>query len=134
MDDFTPPSPRHAASPPAAGPLADFLRSLPATVWTTDAQLRLTFADGVYLRRLELDARRLLGRTIQDILLDGREDHPLIQGHLTALAGHETTVRVEWGGRLFNARLAPLRDAEGAVIGCVGVHLEIGWLPDDEGT
>jgi hypothetical protein len=28
-------------------------------------------------------------------------DHPLIQGHLTALAGHETTVRVEWGGRLF---------------------------------
>ncbi len=94
----------------------------------------LTFVQGVYLRRLQIDPGRVIGRTIQDILLDGREDHPLIQAHLTALAGHETTVRVEWGGRLFNVRLAPLRDADGRIAGCVGVHLEIGWLPDDEGT
>jgi PAS domain S-box-containing protein len=58
----------------------------------------------------------------------------LIQGHLTALAGHETAVRVEWGGRLFNVRLAPLREPDGRIVGCVGVHLEIGWLPDDDGT
>ena len=114
--------------------LANFLGSLPATVWTTDQQLVLTFVQGVYLRRLQIDPGKIVGRTIQDILLDGREDHPLIQGHLTALAGHETTVRVEWGGRLFNVRLAPLREPDGRIVGCVGVHLEIGWLPDDDGT
>jgi PAS domain S-box-containing protein len=117
-----------------ASALTSFLGSLPATVWTTDQQLVLTFVQGVYLRRLQIDPGRLIGRTIQDILLDGREDHPLIQGHLTALAGHETTVRVEWGGRLFNVRLAPLRDPDGRIAGCVGVNLEVGWLPDDDGT
>ena len=86
------------------------------------------------LRRLGLDPERLLGRTLPDLLLDGREDHPLIQGHLTALAGHETTVRIEWGGDIYSARLGPLRDRDGRVIGCVGVQLQIGWLPDDDLT
>ena len=116
------------------GAFTNFLGSLPATVWTTDRRLVLTFVQGVYLRRLPIAPDKLIGRTIQDILLDGREDHPLIQGHLTALAGHETTVRVEWGGRLFTVRLAPLREPDGRIVGCVGVHLEIGWLPDDDGT
>jgi PAS domain S-box-containing protein len=100
----------------------------------TDDQLALTFIQGQLLRRLQLDPARVLGRTLPDLLMDGREDHPLIQAHHAALAGHETPVRIEWGGRLYDARVAPLRDAYGRVDGCVGVHQEIGWLPDDEGT
>jgi PAS domain S-box-containing protein len=114
--------------------LSDFFFNIPATVWTTDERLVLTFAQGTYLNRLQIDPDRLVGRTIQDILLDGREDHPLIQGHLTALDGHENTVRIEWGGRLYSARVAPLRDSDGRVAGCVGLLVEIAWLPDDEGT
>jgi PAS domain S-box-containing protein len=94
----------------------------------------VTFVQGVLLRRLGLTPERLLGRTLADLLLDGREDHPLIQGHLTALAGHETTVRIEWGGDIYSARLAPRRDREGRITGCVGVQLQIGWLPDDDLT
>ena len=75
----------------------------------------------------------MLGRTLQEIVLDGREDHPLIHGHLTALSGHATSVRIEWGGILYNARIAPLRDASGTIIGCVGSHQQIGWMPDDDG-
>ena len=124
-----------AAGAPDAG-LTGFhqFADLPATIWTTDTQLRVTFVQGVLLRRLGLAPDRLLGRTLADLLLDGREDHPLIQGHLTALAGHETTVRIEWGGDIYSARLAPRRDLEGRVIGCVGVQLQIGWLPDDDLT
>jgi PAS domain S-box-containing protein len=114
--------------------LADLFFNIPATVWTTDERLVLTFVHGAYLNRLQINPNRLIGRTIQDILLDGREDHPIIQGHLTALDGHETSVRVEWGGRLYTARIAPLRSPDDRIVGCVGVHLEIGWLPDDEGT
>ena len=76
----------------------------------------------------------MLGRTLPDLLLDGREDHPLIQGHLTALAGHETTVRIEWGGDIYSARLAPRRGADGRIVGCIGVQQQIGWLPDDDLT
>jgi PAS domain S-box-containing protein len=113
--------------------LEPLFESLPATIWATDTNLALTFVHGLLLRRLDLPADRLLGRTLPDLLLDGREDHPFIQGHLTALAGRETAVRIEWGGNLYNARVAPLFDAEGRVIGCVGVQQQIGWLPDDEG-
>jgi PAS domain S-box-containing protein len=107
---------------------------IPATVWTTDDRLRVTFIQGVLLRRLHLSPDRILGRTLPELLLDGREDHPLIQGHLTALAGHETTVRIEWGGDIYSARLAPRRTPDGRVIGCVGVQQQIGWLPDDDLT
>src|SRR5207244_12671791 len=64
--------------------LSSFFWSLPATVWMTDERLVLTFVRGVYLRRLGIDPAKVIGRSVQDILLDGREDHPLIQGHLPA--------------------------------------------------
>jgi PAS domain S-box-containing protein len=96
--------------------------------------LRVTFIEGVLLRRLKLDPARVLGRTLPELLLDGREDHPLIQGHFTALAGHETTVRIEWGGDLYSARLGPRRALDGQIVGCVGIQQQIGWLPDDDLT
>lgn len=117
----------------AGSSLGLFFECIPATVWMTDADLRLTFVQGTMLRDLHVAPEKVLGRTLQEIVLDGREDHPLIHGHLTALAGHETSVRIEWGGILYNARIAPLRDASGTIIGCAGSHQQIGWLPDDDG-
>lgn len=113
--------------------LSQFFECIPATVWTTDTRLALTFVQGALLRGLHLAPEKILGRTLQELVLDGREDHPLIHGHLTALAGHETSVRIEWGGILYNARIAPLRDATGTIVGCAGSHQQIGWLPDDDG-
>jgi len=112
----------------------DLFASIPATVWTTDARLVVTFADGVYMRRLGISSDAIVGRSIASLLLDGREDHPLIQAHLSALDGRSSTVAIEWGGKQFNVRIAPLRDDDGRVAGCVGVHLEIGELPDEDGT
>jgi PAS domain S-box-containing protein len=127
----------HSRTRPASAHAGTLLEplfdSLPATIWMTDTKLALTFVQGTLLRRLDLQPERLLGQTLPDLLLDGREDHPFIQGHLSALAGHETSVRIEWGGTLYNARIAPLFDAERRVVGCAGVQQQIGWLPDDEG-
>lgn len=127
--------------PPLPTPLApaeatghDVFADLPATVWTTDDNLRVTFIGGHLLRRLRLTPDRLLGRTLPELLLDGREDHPLIQGHYTALSGHETTVRIEWGGDIYSARMAPRRAADGRIVGCIGVQQQIGWLPEDDLT
>jgi len=118
----------------ATNDLRVFFDCVPATIWTTDTRLSLTFVEGQLLRNLKITPARLVGRTLQDLLLDGREDHPLVQGHLTALAGHENTVRIEWGGDVYSARLAPLRDAAGTITGVVGIYQQIGWLPDEEGT
>ena len=114
--------------------LADLFSGLPATIWTTDTNLVVTFVQGQLIRQWQVEPSRLLGRTLPDLLLDGREDHPFIQAHLTAIAGYDTPVRVEWGGILYGVRIAPMRDADGRIIGCVGVQQQMGWLPDDEDT
>jgi PAS domain S-box-containing protein len=116
----------------AADSTRAFFECVPATVWTTDAKLVLTFVEGVLLRRLKISPDRILGKTLPDLLLDGREDHPLIQGHLTALAGYENVVRIEWAGDIYSARLAPLRDAADHIVGVAGVQQQIGWMPDDD--
>jgi PAS domain S-box-containing protein len=123
-----------ATSSGPASAFARFLDHAPATIWMTDDRMVLTFIEGALIRTLKVDTARIIGRTLPDLLLDGREDHPLIQAHIAALSGHETTVRIEWGGDLFSARIAPLRDAEGRIVGCAGVQQLIGWLPDDGST
>ncbi len=119
---------------PNAALVAEFFDHVPATVWMTDDQMVITFAQGKLLRVLQVDQDRLVGRRLTDVLLDGREDHPLVQAHLTALGGHETSLRIEWGGRVYSARVAPRHGADGRITGCAGVYQEIAWMPDDEGT
>jgi len=114
--------------------LARLFDALPATIWTTDTELRLTFLDGWLRKRLPIEPSRLIGRTLPDLLMEGREDHPLIGAHRAALDGHENSLRIEWGDEVINARVAPLRDPDGRIIGCVGVQQVVAWLPEDETT
>ncbi|MEZ5320289.1 MAG: PAS domain S-box protein [Vicinamibacterales bacterium] len=107
-------------------------KSLPATVWMTDDQLVLRYVQGRLMETLHLDPATLIGRSLPVILLDGRQDHPFIEAHRTALAGHAASIRIEWGGNLYHASLAPIRDANDRVIGCAGVQQRIGWKPDDD--
>jgi PAS domain S-box-containing protein len=108
--------------------------SLPASVWMTDAHLTLTFAQGPLVRELRVTPGKLIGRTLPELFGEGRDDHPFIQIHRTALGGHEASLRIEWGGNVYHARVAPLRDADGRVVGCAGVHQQIAWIPDPDGT
>lgn len=114
--------------------LHDLFSSLPVTIWTTDRQLVVTSAQGQLIRQWQVDPTRFIGRTLPDLLLDGREDHPFIQAHLAALAGYDSPVRVEWGGMLYGVRIGPLRDESGQIVGSIGVQQQMGWLPDDEDT
>ena len=135
------PDRRRGASPVPRQPvrldgidLGDLFSSLPVTIWTTDLNLIVTSAQGALIRQWQVDPSRFIGRTLPDLLLDGREDHPFIQAHLAALAGYDSPVRVEWGGMLYGVRIGPLRDVEGRIVGSIGVQQQIGWLPDDEDT
>jgi PAS domain S-box-containing protein len=114
--------------------IVDVFSSLPVTIWTTDRQLVVTSAQGQLIRQWQVDPSRFIGRTLADLLLDGREDHPFIQAHLAALAGYDSPVRVEWGGMLYGVRIGPLRDESGQIVGSIGVQQQMGWLPDDEDT
>ena len=128
QDEDRPKPPDTRASEPAIPQAAQFFHNVPGTVWTTDDKLVLTFIEGAYLRRIDVNADRLIGKTIQSLLLDGRDEHPLIEAHIAALGGHRSNVRIEWGGRLYTARVGPLRTSANGIAGCVGILVEIGWI------
>lgn len=109
-------------------PEEDYVRfifkKVPAGVWTTDRELRITHADGRALG-FELDAEKLIGRTIQDVL--GTEDptDPAVAHHLAALTGSSHSFTYSFHGRWMEALVEPLRDARGDVRGCIGAVVDL---------
>ncbi len=94
-------------------------------MWTTDTELRMRSVHG--------GNSEILGKP-QDVLgtrLDqcfcrvaGAPDSPL-EAHQRALAGAATRSTVQCNGQMFNLIVEPQRDADGHVIGTVGVAVEV---------
>lgn len=91
--------------------------ALPGIVWSTDADLTLTALRG------SGTGPDLLGRTLQDALRL-TPDHPALLAHRRALAGDSAGCDVPWPGRTVRARLEPIRDAAGAIVGVAGAAFE----------
>ncbi|MEX0715021.1 MAG: PAS domain-containing protein [Planctomycetaceae bacterium] len=101
------------------------IEQVPAVLWTTDADLVITSGAGAGLRGLGLAPNQLNGTRLQDYL--GSEDRTFVplEVHYRALAGESVTVENDWKGNVFEVRVEPLRDAAGAIVGCVGLALDI---------
>jgi PAS domain S-box-containing protein len=104
-----------------------FQKQVPADVWTTDTELRLTSVFGVLSRDLEAPALREPGRTLYEIFGPGQTDHPTIAAHLRALRGESTTYERATGDVILEGRVEPLRDERGDIVGCVGVAVDVTW-------
>jgi PAS domain S-box-containing protein len=98
---------------------------LPANVWATDTELRLTSVFGTLIARLENPAARVPGRTLYDIFETRDPSHPAIAAHLRALRGESATYERVAGEVILEGRVEPLRDDQGRVIGCVGTSMDV---------
>ncbi|TMK85264.1 MAG: hypothetical protein E6G44_07645 [Actinobacteria bacterium] len=107
----------------AMDPLRILVNQLPALFWTTDPDLVLTSSLGAELDRLGLGPNQLVGARLAE-LFEMPEDAELIDAHREALAGGSVRFQARWGGRAIRARVAPLRDSGGQVIGTICVALE----------
>jgi PAS domain S-box-containing protein len=105
----------------------EILDRLPALVWTTDRELRITSSSGGDLLQVELRSAQivLVGATLYSYLGTDDPKHPAIAPHLRALEGASTQFEVDWFGRRFASRVDPLRDTRGAVIGTIGLAMDI---------
>jgi PAS domain S-box-containing protein len=98
---------------------------VPADVWTTDTDLRLTSIYGSLVPPVErLDLRRV-GTTLYELFATRDESHPVIAAHRRALGGVSAQYERTAGPMVIEGRVEPLRDDTGAVVGCVGVALDI---------
>jgi PAS domain S-box-containing protein len=105
------------------------LDQLPITVWTTDRDLRITFAAGSTLAALD-GKPSLIGLHVADSA--GPENPEVLALHERALAGE--TIHTEATRRGFRLRttFVPLRNAGGALSGVLGLTNDITTLASSQ--
>ncbi len=102
--------------------LSRLVSELPAAVWATDADQRLTLVQGRSLEELGFELDRLVGRTVVELAAG---DEALLRVHRAALAGTTSGAEVVVRGRTFETHVVPLRDADGRVDGALGVGIDV---------
>jgi PAS domain S-box-containing protein len=99
---------------------------LPAYVWTTDRSLRVTSLLGTELLHGNLDPNRYIGRSLEALLgLANRDVTQVLEVHRRALHGEPAGYLLPSRGRELEARVEPLRDAQGQIIGCLGLARDV---------
>jgi two-component system, cell cycle sensor histidine kinase and response regulator CckA len=105
--------------------LSVMVEKIPAVLWTTDTQLRITSAMGAGLDALGLRALEPVGLPILDFFFTKDSDAAPIAAHRQALAGDSVAYETPWRDRRFESHVQPLRDSEGVIQGIIGVALDI---------
>ncbi len=100
------------------------LSQAPMIAWTTDVDLRFTWGVGAALGSVHLDAKIFANRGVAELFPGEGPSSPL-EHHRLALAGRSVRYEFEWMGRWFDVRLEPLRGADGAIVGVIGVALDL---------
>lgn len=96
---------------------------LPAIVWTTDSDLRITSEYGSALP--SFSAQSFVGMTIAEVFGPTQAGETVITAHERALRGESVQYETRFGGRVADARVEPRRDEDGMIVGCLGVALDI---------
>ncbi len=101
------------------------MEQMPAVLWTTDTELRFTSSVGAGLAALNLRPNQVVGMTLFEYFQTDEPEFPAIAAHRHALMGKSVTYEQEWAGNLYHSHVEPLRDAEGRIVGCIGLALDI---------
>lgn len=105
--------------------LRRLVQQMPALLWWTDEELRITSSMGGAMAAFARDEDGLIGVSLYDYFQTKDPEYPPIAYHRRALAGEAVAYEFERGDRVFAANLEPLRDAGGAIRGVIGVALDI---------
>ncbi|HKI90905.1 MAG TPA: PAS domain S-box protein [Gaiellaceae bacterium] len=98
------------------------LGQLPAVLWTTDAELRLDSVAGHDLVAFGIEAANVVGRSLHEL---PRPRPELVAAHERALRGEPGEYELMLQERTLRARVEPLRDREGRVVGTIGVGFDV---------
>jgi PAS domain S-box-containing protein len=96
--------------------------NLPIILWALDRDGRITLSEGSGLATLDVEPRKLVGRSVFDVYRDVPE---VIANTRRVLAGETFTVVVNLGEVDVETWYSPLRDRQGAVTGAIGVSLDV---------
>lgn len=75
------------------------LESVPVNLWSTDARLNITFAQGAGPHLIGSSANEQVGMTLYEVLKSRDPRFTPLAAHLRALQGELVRYEVEWRGR-----------------------------------
>lgn len=102
------------------------LDQMPAIVWTVDQHLVFTSVAGAGMEALGATASGMVGKTIYQYFQTTDRSFKPIAAHEDAVRqGQPETYDVVWLEHTYHVRLEPWRDGSGAIVGAVGVALDI---------
>jgi PAS domain S-box-containing protein len=105
--------------------MRQIVKQMPAMLWTTDTQLRITSTFGAGFAGVGLQQDEIIGRSMPECLEQSNLDAAPIAAHLEAVKGKSLSYEMEWKGRSFQVRVDPLRSTDEKIIGTVGVFLDV---------
>jgi diguanylate cyclase (GGDEF)-like protein/PAS domain S-box-containing protein len=110
---------------PADAQLRLVAEQMPALLWTTDRDLRITSNWGAGQPWSRIRPGALTGHSICEFL-DCADRHALpVTQHYEALQGVPSQFEYEKKDRSYEVRLSPLRSANSEIIGCIGLRLDV---------
>src|SRR5438067_7239404 len=103
--------------------LALIVDQVPAILWTTNAELRITARSGAGLASAHILPERVVGASLLE-QFSTQAVSDSINAHRRALAGESVSYQIKLGDRRYDAHVEPLRDEVGAIVGAVGVAVD----------
>jgi DNA-binding response OmpR family regulator len=97
---------------------------LPAVLWTTDVDLRITPPSTEFLIN-ERGGESLVGKSLKEFFETDDDQFPPIAAHRSAAQGIPVSIEFFWRGRTLSIHVEPLRDAAGNIIGTIGISLDV---------
>ncbi len=100
------------------------LERMPAVLWMTDAELRLTWAEGAGFTGIGVAPAERIGQSLFEFFETGDAAFAPIAAHRRSLAGETVDYEMDWAGRTFHAHVQPLREGE-RITGVIGFALDL---------
>jgi PAS domain S-box-containing protein len=101
------------------------LDRIPAIVWTTDRDLRITSSAGAGAAPLGVRPESYVGTLLADLLpAEGPGSEPL-DAMRRALRGESVAYDAAWAGRWFRSRVEPLYGPGAEAVGCIAITFDV---------
>lgn len=101
------------------------LAQVPAILWLTDSDLRLSWWTGGGIAALGVSPSEAIGTDIFTFMGTRDPENPAIAAHRRALRGEACSYEAEREGVFVTAHVAPCHDADGRITGAIGVAIDI---------
>jgi len=105
--------------------IAAIVDQLPVALWTTDRELRVTSRSGAGRASASVLPERVVGASLVELLERHTVGDESIDAHRRALLGESVSYQIRAADRWYDADVEPLRDSAGAIVGVVGLAMDV---------